>query len=61
METPFLPFAAAGVARSPGLDDAGAAVAADELAADAWLAKPFHLAELYAAVARWTGRRARSA
>jgi DNA-binding response OmpR family regulator len=31
------------------------------LAVDAWLAKPFRLAELYAAVARWTGQPSRSA
>ena len=30
-------------------------------AVDAWLTKPFHLAELYAAVEHWTGQRARSA
>jgi two-component system, OmpR family, KDP operon response regulator KdpE len=29
--------------------------------ADAWLAKPFRLADLYAAVARWIGQPARSA
>lgn len=29
--------------------------------ADAWLAKPFRLAELYAAVEHWAGQRARSA
>lgn len=31
------------------------------LAVDAWLAKPFRLADLYAAAEHWTGLRARSA